>query len=85
MVVANPHLRRSFIRSLEVIGEATKNLSNDLKEDHPEIEWRKITGMRDKLIHYYFGVDWDIVWDVVKNKLPTFKRQIEELLREIDQ
>lgn len=85
MVVGDPHLRRSFVRSLEVIGEATKNLSKDLKDDHPEIEWRKITGMRDKLIHYYFGVDWDIVWDVVKNKLPTFKRQIEALLREIDQ
>jgi len=85
MVVGDPHLRRSFIRSLEVIGEATKNLSKNLKDDHPEIEWRKITGMRDKLIHYYFGVDWDVVWDVVKNKLPTFKRQIEALLREIDQ
>ncbi|VVB68843.1 Uncharacterised protein [uncultured archaeon] len=85
MVVGDPHLRRSFIRSLEVIGEATKNLSQDLKDDHPEIEWRKITGMRDKLIHYYFGVDWDVVWDVVKNKLPTFKRQMEALLREIDQ
>ncbi len=85
MVVGDPHLKRSFIRSLEVIGEATKNLSKDLKDDHPEIEWRKITGMRDKLIHYYFGVDWDIVWDVVKNKLPTFKIQIEALLREIDQ
>ncbi len=60
MVVGDPHLRRSFVRSLEVIGEATKNLSKDLKDDHPEIEWRKITGMRDKLIHYYFGVDWDI-------------------------
>jgi len=81
MVVGDPHLIRSFIRSLDVIGEAGKNLSIDHKEDPPEIEWRKITGMRDKLIHYYFGVDWD----VVKNKLPTFKRQIEALLREIDQ
>jgi uncharacterized protein with HEPN domain len=85
MIACDPHLRRSFVRSLEVIGEATKNLSQDLKNEHPEIEWRKIIGMRDKLIHYYFGVDWDIVWDVVKNNLPTFRRQIEVLLHEFDQ
>jgi len=85
MIAGDPHLRRSFVRSLEVIGEATKNLSQDLKNEHPEIEWRKIIGMRDKLIHYYFGVDWDIVWDVVKNNLPTFRRQIEVLLHEFDQ
>jgi uncharacterized protein with HEPN domain len=85
MIAGDPHLRRSFVRSLEVIGEATKNLSQDLKNEHPEIDWRKIIGMRDKLIHYYFGVDWDIVWDVVKNNLPTFRRQIEVLLHEFDQ
>jgi len=83
-VINDPHLQRSFIRSLEVIGEATKNLSKDLKDNHPEIEWRKIAGMRDKLIHYYFGVDWDVVWDVVKNKLPALRTQIEGLIREID-
>jgi uncharacterized protein with HEPN domain len=83
-VINDPHLHRSFIRSLEVIGEATKNLSKDLKDNHPEIEWRKIAGMRDKLIHYYFGVDWEVVWDVVKNKLPSLRTQIEGLIREID-
>jgi len=83
-VINDPHLQRSFIRNLEVIGEATKNLSKDLKNNHPEIEWRKIAGMRDKLIHYYFGVDWDVVWDVVKNKLPAFKRQIKGLLDEFE-
>jgi uncharacterized protein with HEPN domain len=83
-VIHDPHLQRSFIRSLEVVGEATKNLSKDLKDKHPGIEWRKIAGMRDKLIHYYFGVDWEVVWDVVKNKLPALKRQIEALILEID-
>jgi len=83
-VIHDPHLQRSFIRSLEVVGEATKNLSKDLKDKHPGIEWRKIAGMRDKLIHYYFGVDWEVVWDVVKNKLPAIKRQIEALILEID-
>ncbi len=65
-VIDDPHLQRSFVRSLEVIGEATKNLSKDPKDNHPEIEWRKIAGMRDKLIHYYFGVDWEVVWDAVR-------------------
>lgn len=83
-VINDPHLQRSFIRSQEVVGEPTKNLSKDLKDKHPEIEWRKIAGMRDKLIHYYFGVDWEVVWDVVKNKLPALKRQIEALILEID-
>ena len=83
-VINDPYLHRSFIRSLEVIGEATKNLSKDLKDNHPEIEWRKIAGMRDKLIHYYFGVYWEVVWDVVKNTLPTLRTQIEGLIREID-
>ena len=83
-VINDSHLHRSFIRSLEVIGEATKNLSKDLKDNHPEIEWRKIARMRDKLIHYYFGVDLEVIWDVVKNKLQTIRTQIEWLIREID-
>ncbi len=83
-VIENPNLRRSFPRSLEVIGEAAKNLSHDLKKHHPEVEWGQIVGMRNKLIHYYFGVDWEIVWDVVKNELPTLKGQIEALLSETD-
>jgi len=58
------------LRSLEVIGEGVKNLSEDFKVDHPEIEWRKIAGMRDMLIHHYFGVDWQVVWNVLEKKLP---------------
>ena len=65
-VVGDEVLKSACIRSLEVIGEAVKKLSNDFKERHGEVEWRKIAGLRDKLIHHYFGVDWDIVWDIIK-------------------
>ncbi len=61
-------LKRAYVRSLEVIGEAVKQLPNDLRQKYPAIEWRAMAGMRDQLIHNYFGVDFDIVWDVVANK-----------------
>ena len=54
-------LKRAFIRSLEIIGEATKNISSEFRETHPDIEWREMSGLRDKLIHFYFGVDWETV------------------------
>jgi len=73
-------LKRAFVRSLEIIGEATKNLSEGFKEKHPEVEWKKIAGLRDKLIHHYFGVDWDIVWDVINNKLPDFGEKLKRLI-----
>lgn len=75
----DPVLQRACLRSLEVIGEAVKNISNKLKEENPEIEWRKIAGLRDKLIHHYFGVDWDIVWNVIKNKIPEFRESLEKI------
>jgi uncharacterized protein with HEPN domain len=71
---------RAFSRSLEIIGEAVKSLSSEFKELHPEIEWKKIAGMRDKLIHGYFRVDFEIMWDVIKNKLPDIKNTIERFL-----
>ncbi len=55
----------AVLRNLEIIGEAVKSISDTLRNDHPEIEWRKIAGMRDKIIHFYFGVNWDIVWAVI--------------------
>lgn len=69
----DPVLQRASLRSLEVIGEAVKNISDDFKIKNPVIEWRKIAGLRDKLIHHYFGVDWEIVWNVIKNKIPEIK------------
>jgi uncharacterized protein with HEPN domain len=80
-LLKNETLKRALTRSLEVIGEASKNISDDFKKAHPEIEWRELAGLRDKLIHFYFGVDWKVVWDVVKNKIPALKDKIAKLLQ----
>jgi len=68
----------AVVRNIEIIGEAVKNLSSDFKEKHDNIEWRKIAGTRDKIIHFYFGVNWDIVWDIIRNKLPALEEEIKE-------
>jgi uncharacterized protein with HEPN domain len=73
-------LRRAFVRSLEIIGEAVKNLPEEFRASHPEVEWRPIARMRDRLIHGYFGVDYQIVWDVVQEKLPELKRNIQKII-----
>lgn len=74
-------LQRAYSRSLEIIGEATKKLPKEFTEKHPQIDWSLMAGMRDKLIHHYFGVDYAIVWDVVKNEIPKLKPQIQELIK----
>ena len=73
-------LRRAFVRSLEIIGEAAKKIPPEFTEQHPQIEWRAMAGMRDRLIHAYFGVDYDLVWDVVINKVPQLGEEIRGLL-----
>ena len=70
----------AVIRNLEIIGEAVKNLSADLRVHYPEIPWARIAGMRDVLIHEYFGVRLQTVWNAVENRLPELRRHIETLL-----
>ena len=82
--VRNPTVKRAFVRSLEIIGEASKKLPEDVRVMQPDIEWRKITGMRDRLIHDYFGVDYVIVWDVATTKFPELRMKLHNLLEAIE-
>ena len=70
------------MRSIEVIGEAAKQVPESLRQRYPQIEWRAITGMRDRLIHGYFGIDYEIIWDVVCNKVSTLEKDIRQVLEE---
>ncbi|MDI6786614.1 MAG: DUF86 domain-containing protein [bacterium] len=66
----------AVIRNIEILGEASKLLSDETKEKYPNIPWKDIAGTRDKLIHDYFGVNIDIVWDIVKNEIPSLFTQL---------
>jgi len=72
-----------IVHHLQIIGEASRTLSADLKDQHPEVPWSKIIGMRNILVHDYFGIDVDVVWSVVERDLPDLKRQIEARLQEL--
>ena len=74
----------AVIRNLEVIGEAVKNLSADLRAKHPEVPWTRVAGMRDVLIHGYFGVRLETVWNAVENRLPELKRYVAALTGSMD-
>jgi uncharacterized protein with HEPN domain len=78
--MSDDDLRRAFVRALEIIGEATRKLDKDFRGAHSAIEWRAIAGTRDKLIHEYEGVDYQLVWDMVRTDIPPFLEQIRAIL-----
>lgn len=76
----NEDLRRAFARSIEIIGEASRRIPDEYRQEHPDIDWRSMAGMRDRLIHGYFGVDYELVWDVVRTHVPVLKERLDALL-----
>ena len=79
-LMGNEDLKRSVTRSVEIIGEASKNIPVDIKLKWKEVDWKAITAMRNKLVHEYFGVNYVIVWDVIRNKIPEFNKQVKDIL-----
>jgi uncharacterized protein with HEPN domain len=79
----NKEKQYAVLRALEIIGEATKNLSGELKAKSCDVDWKNIAGMRDKLIHAYFGVNLPLVWETVKKDLPQLKEQARKILENL--
>lgn len=74
----------AVVRNMEIIGEAVKNIPDSVKEKYSHVNWKAVSGMRDKLIHEYFGVSFPIVWETIKNDFPGFKTEIKKILTEIE-
>jgi len=75
-------LVKALERCIEIIGEASKKIDDEFKSLHPHIEWKKMAGTRDHLIHHYFGIDYDILWNIIENKIPELHHSICEILNE---
>jgi uncharacterized protein with HEPN domain len=80
----DPTYQRAFARSLEIIGEATKKLDKEFTSRHGDIPWSDMAKLRDKLIHHYFGIDYELVWSIVDEEIPTLESKIAELLDQLD-
>ncbi len=78
--VEDETLKRAFVRSLEIIGEAAKKIPEEFREKNPHMEWKEMAGMRDVLIHSYFGINYIIVWDVVINHIPPLLKNINKII-----
>lgn len=80
--IENELIQDGVIRNLEIIGEAVKKLPIDMRHKYTDVEWKKIAGLRDILIHDYFGVDLEIIWDVIENKVPKLKFTVQHIIEE---
>jgi uncharacterized protein with HEPN domain len=74
----------AIIRNLEIIGEASVNVSDDLKAKYPDVDWKEMRGMRNFVTHEYFGVSLSIIWSIVVNDIPTLKKQIEDIINDLE-
>jgi uncharacterized protein with HEPN domain len=72
-----------IVRNLEVIGEAVKNIPASFRKKYPSVEWKKIAGLRDILIHEYFGIDYELLWDIIVNKIPSLGQEVEYILKDL--
>lgn len=83
MFIGSPMAQDAVVRNFEVIGEAVKRIPESMKEERPDIPWRRIAGLRDVLIHQYMRVDLEAVWAIVRDDLPEFKQAVAEILAEM--
>jgi len=83
--IQDPKTVFAVVRAIEIIGEAVKNIPDNVREKYPEIPWKGMAGMRDKVIHEYFGVDMKVVWDTVKKRIPKIKPLFEKMLKDLEE
>ena len=81
-IISDPITQRAVRSSLETIGEAAKNINPGFRNEHPDIYWKGMIGMRDRLIHHYFGIDWNLVADVITDEIPILNSDIARILNQ---
>ena len=81
-LISNRLKRSAIVREIEIIGEAVKNISESLKNKYKDVEWKEIIGTRDKMIHHYFGVDLNIIWEIIKKDLPVLEKRIKRIKKD---